>query len=408
MNYIVVGASAAGINGVKTLRKLNPEAKITLISKDEFIYSRCILHHLIEEKRDIKQLEFIEDGFIEKNNIHWIKNTAVESVQKDERTVQLSNGDKITYDKLLLATGANTFYPPITGLKEARNVVGLRNLEDALTIKEKAKQAKNIIVMGAGLVGIDAISGLLRVDATITLVEFKGHMLSMQLDEFAAQTYEKAFKEKGVTQHFNVAMTEVLMDEQGNICSVKLSNGDELPCDLLIGAAGVRSNVALLEGSGIETDRFGLIFDAYGKTSDPFIFGAGDISGRNPIWPTAVKEGIIAASNMSNKEIALTDFFASKSTMNFLDIATLSLGTPMPPDDSYTVETLIGDKDYKKIIHKDGVIYGAIIQGDLAYAGVLTQLIKEKIDISKVKKPLFDIDYSDFFNLNSDLQFDYE
>ena len=105
----------------------------------------------------------------------------------------------------------------------------------------------------------------------------------------------------------------------------------------------------------------------------------------------------------------MTDFFASKSTMNFLGIPTMSLGINTEPDDTYEVVTYSDDNgNYKKVIHKDGKIYGAIIQGDLSYAGVLTQLVKRKIDISKIKKPLFDIDYSDFFNEKANFEFYYE
>ncbi|MFR2300313.1 MAG: NAD(P)/FAD-dependent oxidoreductase, partial [Clostridium paraputrificum] len=126
-----------------------------------------------------------------------------------------------------------------------------------------------------------------------------------------------------------------------------------------------------------------------------------------PIWPTAVKEGIIAASNMLGRELFMTDFFGSKNTMNICNLATMSLGTVIKPDDSYEEVIDVEGEDYKKIIHKEGKIYGAIIQGDLSYAGVLTQLIKEKIDVSRVKKPLFDIDYADFFNIKENLEFTY-
>ncbi len=93
--------------------------------------------------------------------------------------------------------------------------------------------------------------------------------------------------------------------------------------------------------------------------------------------------------------------------MNFLGLTTMSLGVVNIPDDSYTEEIDISGENYKKIIHKDGKIYGAIIQGDLSYAGVLTQLIKEKIHVSKVKKPLFEIDYADFFNIKENLEYTY-
>ena len=144
-----------------------------------------------------------------------------------------------------------------------------------------------------------------------------------------------------------------------------------------------------------------------GETNVKDIYGAGDITGRNPIWPTAVKEGIIAANNMVGKETYMEDFFGSKNTMNFCGLATMSLGLVTKPDDTYEEVVDIDGKDYKKIIYKDGAIYGAIIQGDLSYVGVLTQLIKEKINVNKVKKPLFDIDYSDFFNETENLEFVY-
>lgn len=409
MNYVVVGASAAGINGVKYIRQLEPDANITLISKDDHIYSRCILHHYLEGIRDIKALEFVEDGFIEKNNINWIKGVAVEKIEPKQKELILSDGRTVSYDKVLLATGASTFFPPVKNLNDAKNVFGLRNLDDAIEIKEKAQYAKNIVVMGAGLVGIDALTGLLHYGKNLTLVEFKGHMLSIQLDKRAAKTYQDAFTNEGVTQYYDTAVQEVIMDETGAVKALALSNGLIIDCDFLIVATGVRSNVAFLQDSGIECDRFGLIFDEYGRTSDESVYGAGDISGRNPIWPAAVKEAIIAATNMCGHKRELTDFFASKSTMNFLHIPTMSLGTPEPADETYTVEIDCDEAlNYKKIIHKDGVIYGAIIQGDLSYSGVLTQLIKEKINISKVEKSIFNIDYSDFFHLTDNCEYTYQ
>ncbi|CUN97595.1 NADH peroxidase [Turicibacter sanguinis] len=408
MNYVVVGASAAGINGVKYIRQLEPDANITLISKDEHIYSRCILHHYLEGIRDIKALEFVEDGFIEKNNINWIKGVAVEKIEPKQKELILSDGRTVSYDKVLLATGASTFFPPVKNLNDAKNVFGLRNLDDAIEIKEKAQYAKNIVVMGAGLVGIDALTGLLHYGKNLTLVEFKGYMLSIQLDKRAAKTYQDAFTNEGVTQYYDTAVQEVIMDETGAVKALALSNGLIIDCDFLIVATGVRSNVAFLQDSGIECDRFGLIFDEYGRTSDESVYGAGDISGRNPIWPAAVKEAIIAATNMCGHKRELTDFFASKSTMNFLHIPTMSLGTPEPADETYKVDIEEdGQGNYKKIIHKDGVIYGALIQGDLSYSGVLTQLIREKINIDKVEKSIFKIDYSDFFHLTDNCQFTY-
>ncbi|EOU1647757.1 NAD(P)/FAD-dependent oxidoreductase [Clostridium perfringens] len=407
MRYIVVGASAAGISGAKTLRELDKDAEIILVSKDENVYSRCILHHYISGHRYIEALDFTDRDFFEKYNIEWKKGLEVKSIDDREHVIVLSNGESLKYDKILLATGASAFIPPVENLREAKNVVGLRNLEDAIKIKEEAEKVKNVVVLGAGLVGIDAIAGLAFKDLNVTLVEMGDRVLPIQLDKYASSKYEKRFEDAGVKLKLGVRAEKVLIDENKNPKALLINTGEEIPCELIIVATGVRSNVAFLKDSSIETDRFGLIINEKGETNARDVYGAGDITGRNPIWPTAVKEGIIAANNMVGNEIFMEDFFGSKNTMNFLGLKTMSLGVVNVPDDSYTEEIDISGENYKKIIHKDGKIYGAIIQGDLSYAGVLTQLIKEKIHVSKVKKPLFEIDYADFFNIKENLEYTY-
>ncbi|MGU8139293.1 NAD(P)/FAD-dependent oxidoreductase [Clostridium perfringens] len=407
MRYIVVGASAAGISGAKTLRELDKDAEIILVSKDENVYSRCILHHYISGHRDIEALDFTDRDFFEKYNIEWKKGLEVKSIDDREHVIVLSNGESLKYDKILLATGASAFIPPVENLREAKNVVGLRNLEDAIKIKEEAEKVKNVVVLGAGLVGIDAIAGLAFKDLNVTLVEMGDRVLPIQLDKYASSKYEKRFEDAGVKLKLGVRAEKVLIDENKNPKALLINTGEEILCELIIVATGVRSNVAFLKDSSIETDRFGLIINEKGETNARDVYGAGDITGRNPIWPTAVKEGIIAANNMVGNEIFMEDFFGSKNTMNFLGLTTMSLGVVNAPDDSYTEEIDISGENYKKIIHKDGKIYGAIIQGDLSYAGVLTQLIKEKIHVSKVKKPLFEIDYADFFNIKENLEYTY-
>lgn len=407
MRYVVIGASAAGISGAKTLRERDKDAEIILVSKDKCVYSRCILHHYISGHRDLESLDFTEKDFFDKHNIKWVNGVEVTKLKVEDHSLDLSNGETLAYDKVLVASGASAFIPPIENLREANNVVGLRNIEDAETIIKVAKKVKNVIVLGAGLVGIDAISGLLNYDVKITLVEMGDRILPLQLDEYAAKVYQERFNEKGLDLKLGVKAEKIIVDENNNPKALLINTGEEIPCELVVVATGVRSNVGFMQDSGVELDRFGLIINEKGETNAKDVYGAGDVTGRNPIWPTAVKEGIIAANNMLGNELYMTDFFGSKNTMNFVGLATMSLGMIIPEDDTFEVVIDKDGEDYKKIIHKDGKIYGAIIQGDLSYAGVLTQLIKEKIDVSRVKKPLFDVDYSDFFNIKENLEYTY-
>lgn len=407
MVYVIVGASASGINAAKTLRENDKGIEIILVSKDEYVYSRCILHHFLDGRREIKALDFTPANFFEDYKIKWIKGVEVTGIDTSVKKLKLSNGEDLNYDKVLLAAGSSSFLPPIENLRTANNIVGLRNLDDAIKIKEEATKVKNVAILGAGLVGVDVLAGLLGYDINMTLIEMGDRILPLQLYNYSAEVYQDRLKEEGVNFKFGVRAEKVIVDDNNNPVSIKLNTGEEVPCELIIACTGVRANIEFLKDSGIECDKFGLIINSKGETNIKDVYGAGDITGRNPIWPTAVKEGIIAANNMLGKEVYMNDFFGSKNTMNFCGVATMSLGLVNKPDDSYTEETQVKGKDYKKIIHKDGIIYGAIVQGDLSYVGVLTQLIKENIDIRKVKKSIFDIDYSDFFNEKENLEFVY-
>ncbi|MDD6058233.1 MAG: FAD-dependent oxidoreductase [Clostridiales bacterium] len=408
MKYVVIGASAAGISGIRELRRIDPNSEIILISKDKTIYSRCILHHYLGGIRNLKELNFTEDNFEELYRVEWIKGMACTGVNPKEKKVILEDKREIAYDKLLIATGSHTYIPPVKNLKEAKNVIGFRDIEDVERLKEEAKTRKNFLVLGGGLVGLDCITGLMELGVNVTMLEMGAWLLCRQLDERAAATYQEAFSKKGVKQYYNVKVAEAVLDEAGEVTAVILDDGTKISCDYVVVAAGVASNIEFLEGSGLKTTQSGLFFDESGKTSDADVYAAGDVSGMRPIWPAAVKEGIIAASNMAGEGGKLTDFFATKATMNILGIPCMSLGDVNPKDDAHIVEIREDGDSYKKIVHCNGKITGAILQGDLAYGGILQQLIANKIDVSKVKKPIFDVDYSDFFHMKENFEFYYE
>ncbi len=417
MRYVVIGSSAAGVNAVRELRKRDKEAEIILISKDEDIYSRCILHEYLCGKRTKERLRFVEADFEALYDVKWMKGREATGLDREKKEVILDAGDRVAYEKLLIATGSHTFFPPIRNLAGAPNMIGFRNIDDVEALKGVARDVldsggeKKVVVLGSGLVGIDCATGFLELGVKVILCDFAGWLLNRQLDERAAKAYIDAFAARGVEQHYGVGVEQVIRDGDGPITAVALSDGTEIPCDFFVVTAGVRPNVEFLRDTGLELSRFGLVYDAEGRTNDPDIFGAGDVSGLSPIWPVAVKEGMIAAANMAGGKAEMTDFFASKATMRFLDISTMSLGNIDPDlkeDPDVQIETLDQGDVYKKIVHKDGKIIGALLQGDLAYGGVLQQMIARRIDVRKVRKPLFDIDYSDFFRTKENFEFTYD
>lgn len=411
MKYVIIGSSAAGINGARELRRLDKDSRIIMISQDKAIYSRCILHHYLAGERTLEQLSFAEEDFAERFRVEWKKGRTCIGLNQEEKKVLLDSGEAVAYDKLLIASGSHTFLPPIPNLDKAEAagcVCGFRNIEDMEKLKEVAAHAKHIVVMGAGLVGLDCTMGFFSLGRKVTLVETAEWLLSRQLDEKAAKTYEYALEKAGINQYYGAGIQEIRRNERNQIQEILLTDQSLLPCDYLVVTAGVRPNIDFLAGTSVAVDACGLVYDEHGQTNDPSIYGAGDVSGKSPIWPAAVKEGLIAAANMAGEERKMTDFFASKATMNFFGIPTMSLGKVNPAEGEGVAEIEETETSYKKIVHQQGKIIGAVLQGDLAYSGILQQLIARKIDITRVKKPVFAIDYSDFFHMKENFEYVYE
>lgn len=407
MNYVVLGASAAGINAIKVLRELDEKANITLISKDEHIYSRCMLHHIISEHRTLDSLNFVETKFDEKYNISWKKSFTINNIDIENKEVSiLETGEKVKYDKLLIATGASSAMPPIKNLKKAKHVYGLRNIEDAYEIKEKAKDCKKIAILGAGLVGIDALIGLLEYkNLDISVIYREPFILNRQLDEYAASVYENKFKELGVKFFKGASVNEICMDNNENIIGVVLDDETYIECDMAIVATGVIPNAEFINKEFISYER-GIIIDENCKTTAKDIFAAGDVVGKNAIWPLAVKQGIVAAYNMAGREEKIDDSFVYRNTMNFLGIPTVSLGI-VDMEEDCIVNVRKDETGYKKFIIKDNVIKGVIVQGDISYVGALTHLIKNNIEIPDLEKRIFEIGYADFFSVKGNGEFCY-
>lgn len=405
-NYVIIGASAAGINAAKILRKLDPKGSITVVSKDDKIYSRCMLHHVISDHRSVESINFVDSNFMENNNITWKKYESVQNIDTDNKIVKLEKED-ITYDKLLIATGAKSFVPPIKNINEGHNIYSLRDMEDVYHIKEKIKDSKKVAIIGAGLIGIDVLTSLLdKGNLEVSLIYPNDYILDLQLDEYSAKVYERKFIEMGAKLHSSLPVNQIVLDENKNVKGVELADNSIVECDLLIVATGVRPNTEIVANTKIKDNR-GIVINDKCETTVTDVYAAGDVVGKNAIWPLAVKQGIVAAYNMVGVEKILDDEFTFKNSMNFAGIPTVSLGIAIPPDDTYDVITRCDEEGYKKFVIKDNIITGFIAQGDISYTGPITYLIKHKVQIPNLRERVFDIGYADFFSMKENGEFEY-
>lgn len=405
MMYVILGVGAAGITAAKTIRQNDKEASIIMISSDKYVHSRCMLHKYISGERDEKTLSFVPEGFFEDQNIYWYPEKSAVQIDTDGQDVILEDGVKVHYDKLLIATGADSFIPPVGDFRTASNVYGLRNLSDAQAIREKGKQAEQVLVIGAGLVGLDAAYGFLEMGKKVTVVEMADRILPLQLDECAGAEYQNLFEKAGCLFRLGRKAEKTILDEQNAVKTVILDDGTEVGCDIVIVAAGVRPAIACVKGSKIAADRF-IEVDEYMQTSCRNVYAAGDVTGIAGIWPNAMKQGAVAANNMCGIRQAYIDRYGMKNTINFFGLTTLSLGRGIvnPGDEVLKQEDR---RSYKRAIIRDGKLDSILLQGDISYSGIYQYLIKNEVELGEKKDKIFELSFADYFGVLDDGQYEF-
>lgn len=396
--FVIIGAGAAGISAAGVLRDFRPHDVITVLSTDEKVHSRCMLHKYLGRERDADGINFAGTDFFEKNDIHHIPCQSVTRIDTQARTVHYGENYSIPYDKLLIATGAGFFIPPIPHFREAPNVFGFRDLSDAVRIDEAFARGKRVFIVGSGLVGLDAASALCRRGAEITIAEMAPRVMPLQTDDYAAGVYQKVFEDHGCRFLLGIGATDAVVDSQGNITEVILSTGEHVPCDFIIMAAGVRPRIQLAVDSGIAAER-AITVDDHLRTSAANVYAAGDCTGLSGVWPDAMAQGKAAAENMAGIDTVYEKPYPFKNTSNFFGVTMLSVGRL---DLTEGADILIHktDKEYKKAIVKDGRLTGYLSLGDISNSGLYLHLIKNGIDVSGKLDRIFRLTFADFYGVN--------
>jgi len=361
-----------------------------------------MLHNYISGERNEGGISFVSDNFFATNNIRWISGKTVVGIDTDNKLIKFTNGTE-SFDKLLLATGADSTPLPIVQSQNPKNVLGLRHLHDAKAIRERAKDANNIVIIGAGLVGLDAAYALVNMGKKPTVVDMEDSILTLNLDLHTANVYKQKFEEAGCTFKLGRKVSQVDINSAGNIVSLTLNSNEKLPCDLVIVAIGARPAIGFLEDSKVNCDN-SIIVDKYLSTNIEGIYAAGDVTGLSGIWSNAVKQGEVAANNMCGKSVVYDDAFAIKNTINYFAIPSLSLGKTEPSFGD-VLEIREDRNNYKKVILRDGIVAGVILQGCIAHSGFWQFLIRNRVNISQANSYVFDISFADFYGLQENGEF---
>jgi NAD(P)H-nitrite reductase large subunit len=403
--YVIIGASAAGSSAAETLRRR--AVQITVVSDEKFTYSKPLLSYYLAGKLGEAQLFFRAPDFYERHEIEKIHARAV-GVNSEKNYIELSDGQKLSYDRLLLATGAAPRLPRIEGIAK-KGVFGLRKLEeDAKAILTWLPKAKRAVVLGGGLVGLKAAAALKERNLDVTVLVDSPHALSQMLDESSARIFEEIFEQNGVPIRTKAKPVAVLGQE--HVEGVQLASGEVFSCELVVVGKGVDPNLELIEGTKIRRD-YGVLVDDHLCTSIENIYAAGDVAQArdvlrgepwiNALWPCAVEQGRIAALNMLGEETVYRGSMRMNS-VQFFGVPVISAGlavlTPGPlggrsGEHDETLESQPAPTVYREIFLKDDTIVGFVLVGDapIEAAGLLRILMERRVNVAGVKEELLEL-----------------
>jgi len=393
-HHVIVGGGPAGINAIETIRQLDGAAAITLIS-DERAYARMALPYFLAKDIPEGQLDTGSDDYFARLRVERRIGRRVTRVDANACTVQLDDGERVAFDRLLIATGSSPTRPPIPGA-DGKHVHNLWTLADALAVMEFTKTKRpSVVLVGAGFIGLIILNALHKLGWKLAVVELEGQILPRMLDRHAAEAAEAWLRARGVDVYTGCSVTNI---EGARKKTVSLSDGQRLSANLVILSTGIKPNIGFLEGSGVRIDQ-GVVVDAKMQTNVAGIYAAGDVAqGPNllggaaaihAIQPTAVDHGRIAGANMAGQ----VRNYAGSLVMNILDVAGLhcaSFGRWQENDDA-TVVLNAGRPVYRKLVWHGSRLVGGIILGPiedttmLTDVGMLKGLIQSQVDLAEWK-----------------------
>ena len=392
--YIIVGNGVAGTAAADKIREKDGDGKIDIFT-DEPVphYTRIRLPDFLAGAAEERELVLHKESWYEEKRIELHLEEAIEEIDPDKREVRSAKGNRYGYHQLLLATGGHSFIPPIQGV-EKEGIFALRSIGDAQRIKEYAKKATEVLLIGGGLLGLEAGNGLRRSGLKVTVVEFFPRLLPRQMDVPGAELLKRQMGGMGFTFYLGAKSNQIMGDAK--VEGLVLEDGTSINCDMILISAGVRPNLELAQRLGLEIDK-GVIVNDRMETKIAFIYAAGDLvqhRGRfYGIWPAAERQGEIAGINMAGGE----ELYEGTVMSNRLKVVGIDLVSSGEIDVDGQFESLVKEDEakyiYRKLVFKDGVIIGCILLGDVRGNREILNAVEEKKDVACLKGKIFERDF---------------
>ncbi len=382
MQYVIIGNSIAAIGCIEGIRRVDKTGEITVVGKEPYhVYSRPLISYLLLGKTDRESMAYRPREFYKSNGCTLLAGKTATKIDPDAHTVTLDDGGVLEYDKLLVATGSRAFVPPIKGLDTVGGYHTFMTLDDAVKLNAEVNRESEVLIIGAGLIGLKCAEGIRHKVKGITIVDMAQQVLPSVLDAGGAEIVKRHIEAQDITLHLGVSIAGFAGKE------MLLTDGRRIPFTTLVVAAGVRPEVELVTSAGGKISR-GIVTDPYGRTSLTDIYAAGDCAESHDIsndtsrilalLPNAYMQGEAAGSHMAGGAL----LFDRAIPLN----ATSLWGLHMTTAGSYIGKDLVYgvNGDYKRLFYENDRLKGFIIIGNVERTGIYTALIRNRTPLSSI------------------------
>lgn len=381
MDFVIIGNGIAALSAAESIRKNDKESKITMITREPYnTYFRMKLSHLLGHEYELEKLYVRPESWYKSNNIDTMLKCSVVSLDTDKKIIHLDSSDKITYDKLIIATGSYSFIPPVKG-RDKNGVYAIRSLDDVNNLNKYIKDKKRGIVVGGGLLGLEAAWSLKQAGYDINVIEFFPRLLPKQSDEEGSKIIENIVENSGIKLMLGTEVEEITGDA---VDGVILKDGRKVHADFVIFSAGIRPNVDVVKDSDIKINK-GILVDEFMRTNADDVFAAGDVAEYKGkiygLWTVAMAQGRNAGLNAVGMKTPYKEVPPS-STLKITGVDVFSSGD-ISGDNSISYSYKEGNIYYKLFI-KDNKLVGAILIGDISSSTKVKRAIDSEYDLREI------------------------
>ncbi|MDO9004359.1 MAG: nitrite reductase large subunit NirB [Aquabacterium sp.] len=394
MKLVMVGNGMAGVRTLEELLKVAPDLyEITVFGAEPHPnYNRILLSPVLAGEQNVDEIILNPLAWYAEHGITLHLNKKVVGIDRKRRLVTAEDGTEAEYDRLLIATGSNPFILPVPG-KDLKGVIAYRDIADTNMMIETATTHRHAVVIGGGLLGLEAANGLMLRGMSVTVVHIAPWLMERQLDDVAGNLLQKSLEERGLKFMIGAQTQELVGNLEGRVQSVRFKDGTEVPADLVVMAAGIRPNTELAEKIGIHCNRGIVVNDTMQTVTDPRVYSVGECAAHRGIAYGLVaplfEQGKVCANHLAMFGIGRYTGSQVSTKLKVTGIDLFSAGDFMGGDG--TEEVVLSDPFggvYKKLVLRDNKLIGACLYGDTVDGSYYFKLIREGRSINEVRDKL--------------------